>query len=250
MDPNAIYTKTAKGLAEAAKHRRSLPRECYAILLAVDGRCDLGQLRKKADGLAPEVVDECIWLLLREDLVRPLSATPEENLPPLVSSDMQSTELDPEEGVREWAAARRAARTLKENGYFANSRAGYEHAGPPDVLVVEDDPVIAQMEQSLLRRAGYEVRHAASGREADAQLAAVKPDLVVLDVVLPDTTGFDILRRLRADPAYRDLPVIMVTAQVGPEDIRRGLRDGADGYIFKPFRAETLVDCLRKVLAS
>ena len=117
------------------------------------------------------------------------------------------------------------------------------------ILVVEDDPTKAQVLEFLLHEHQYEVVIAADGDAALALLARQSlPDLVLLDVMLPGKDGFDILRHIRATPQLSELPVIMVTAQVSDEHVMRGLKEGADGYVFKPFKWDTLYGCIRNVL--
>jgi DNA-binding response OmpR family regulator len=118
----------------------------------------------------------------------------------------------------------------------------------PNILSVEDDPLVARLLTVLLGREGFGVTHVADGKATLHALEENPPDLVLLDVMLPDTTGFEILEWIRKHPGLSGLPAIMLTAQVGEEDVQRGLRAGADGYIFKPFKPEPLLECIRRVL--
>jgi two-component system OmpR family response regulator len=101
------------------------------------------------------------------------------------------------------------------------------------MLVVEDDPLLSEGLMRVLRRAGHEVEHAGGGRYADALLAAIKYDLVVLDIGLPDIDGFALLRRLRQRRATTS--VLVLTARDSVEDRVHGLDLGADDYLTKPF---------------
>jgi len=116
----------------------------------------------------------------------------------------------------------------------------------PQVLVVDDEPNIRELVQVALKFHGCSVTTAASGREALRQVEATRPDLIVLDVVMPDMDGFDVCRRLRA--AGNDVPVIFLTARDTSSDTVTGLAIGGDDYVTKPFSVEALVARVRAVL--
>jgi two-component system OmpR family response regulator len=116
----------------------------------------------------------------------------------------------------------------------------------PRVLVVDDEENIAFLVSSALRLDGYEIESAASGQETMARLGPFAPDLVVLDVMLPDVDGFTLLQRIRA--TGERMPVIFLTARDGTEDRVRGLTIGADDYVVKPFALEELLARVRSVL--
>jgi two-component system OmpR family response regulator len=128
----------------------------------------------------------------------------------------------------------------------ANGASGTTGAAEARILVVDDEPSITQLLQTALRYEGFEVSTAASGREALAQVEATNPDLVLLDVMLPDLDGFEVHKRLPGGPAR--LPVIFLTARRDTEDRVRGLTVGADDYVTKPFSLEELVARVRAVL--
>lgn len=116
------------------------------------------------------------------------------------------------------------------------------------ILVVDDDPAIGQMMQQVLSRSGYSVAVAASAREALDTLARSLPDLMLLDWMMPEVSGVDLVRRLRDDDAYKDIPVIMLTARGEEEDKIRGLDAGVDDFITKPFSARELMARIRAVM--
>ena len=117
------------------------------------------------------------------------------------------------------------------------------------ILLVEDDPDQAALGDLRVSMAGYRVRLARSCREMVMDLETQPlADLVLLDVMLPDGNGFGILACMRTDPRLALLPVIMLTALTGAEDIQRGLDLGADGYITKPYSKDLLIDTIRQVL--
>jgi two-component system, OmpR family, response regulator ResD len=115
------------------------------------------------------------------------------------------------------------------------------------VLVVDDEPTIAELVSRCLQRAGYRTLTAADGDEALDAAAAARPDLVVLDVMLPRVDGFEVLRRLRRQHGGGP-PVILLTARAEESDKVTGLRLGADDYVVKPFSLAELVARIDAVL--
>jgi DNA-binding response OmpR family regulator len=103
------------------------------------------------------------------------------------------------------------------------------------VLLVEDEPDVARLLGFNLGQAGYEVTHVERGLEALARARVDAPVVVVLDVMLPDMTGFEVCKRLRAEPETADAGVLMLTARSDPDDRITGLEVGADDYVVKPF---------------
>ena len=114
------------------------------------------------------------------------------------------------------------------------------------VLVVDDEPNIVDVISMALRFQGFTVESAGTGTEALSQVAAFRPDLIVLDVMLPDMEGFDVAKRLGAERAAT--PIIFLTARDAPEDKLRGLTSGGDDYVTKPFSLEELLARVRNVL--
>jgi two-component system OmpR family response regulator len=116
----------------------------------------------------------------------------------------------------------------------------------PQVLVVDDEPNIRELVQVALKFHGCSVTTAATGKAALQQAEADRPDLIVLDVMLPDLDGFEVCRRLRA--AGNEVPVIFLTARDTSSDTVTGLALGGDDYVTKPFSVEALVARVRAVL--
>ncbi len=116
------------------------------------------------------------------------------------------------------------------------------------ILLAEDEQHIAEMIVFKLTNGGHQVIRAHDGEEAILLVDRETPDLILLDVMMPVLTGFEVLRRLKADPARRTIPVIMVTAKGQERDVVRGLQDGATDYIVKPFSLKELAARVELVL--
>jgi two-component system phosphate regulon response regulator PhoB len=114
-------------------------------------------------------------------------------------------------------------------------------AQPERVLVVDDEPDIVALVAYHLVKAGYRVSTASSGPDAVAQAKAERPAMLVLDLMLPGMSGFEVLEQLRADEATRDVAVLLLTARKDEPDRIRGLSLGADDYLTKPFSPQELV---------
>ena len=114
------------------------------------------------------------------------------------------------------------------------------------ILVVDDEPNIVDVISMALRYQGFEIATAATGEEALAQVEAFRPQLIVLDVMLPDMEGFDVAERLGAQ--RNGIPIIFLTARDATEDKLRGLTTGGDDYMTKPFSLEELVARIRVIL--
>ena len=120
--------------------------------------------------------------------------------------------------------------------------------GKPTILVVEDEAPLLTLLRYNLEKQGFAVEEAADGQEALLRVAEGKPDLVLLDWMLPSLSGLEVCRQIRRRPATRDLPVIMVTARTEDQDAVRALDLGADDYITKPFAMDGLMARIRALL--
>jgi DNA-binding response OmpR family regulator len=119
-----------------------------------------------------------------------------------------------------------------------------ESEGKPRILIVEDHPIIAELVETRLRIEGMDPVKCPGGREALDFIGTQSFDAVILDIMMPDVDGYEVLRQIRARPATRELPVIFLTAKSTPADIEKGLAMGANYYITKPFSG---LDLVRKV---
>ena len=117
-----------------------------------------------------------------------------------------------------------------------------------NVLVVEDEPAIVELVSYSLREAGWDIRSADTAQGAWDSISRGKPDLVLLDWMLPDQSGLRLLSRLRGDRDFQEIPVIMLTAKSMEEDKIAGLNNGADDYVTKPFSPRELLARSRALL--
>ena len=102
------------------------------------------------------------------------------------------------------------------------------------VVIVEDEPDAAEMFGEMMRVTGFDVVKLNSSTPAISTITAEKPDLVILDIMMPDVSGLDVLRYMRGEPDLKDIPVILVSAKSMPTDIQEGMNAGASTYLTKP----------------
>jgi DNA-binding response OmpR family regulator len=121
---------------------------------------------------------------------------------------------------------------------------------PSRILIVDDEPSIVISLEYLMKREGFEVSVAADGEAALAAVAARPPDLVILDVMMPKLNGFEVCQRLRAEPAWRGVRILMLTAKGRETELQKGLALGADAYVTKPFSTRDLVAEVRRLLGG
>ncbi|MBL8326772.1 MAG: response regulator [Rubrivivax sp.] len=116
------------------------------------------------------------------------------------------------------------------------------------ILIADDEPSIVLSLEFVLQEEGYRVRVARDGVEALEAIAAERPDLLLLDVMLPRMNGFEVCQRLRAHPEWRALRVVMLSAKGRDVEVRKGLALGADAYVTKPFAIQDLLAEVRRQL--
>ncbi len=116
------------------------------------------------------------------------------------------------------------------------------------VLIADDDPIILNFLSALLKDKGYQVITAEDGHRTLQAALIYHPDVIVTDLVMPYMDGFEIIKILRGEPRLKDTPIIILSMKDKEEDIVKGLEEGADDYIIKPFNALELVTRIRKLL--
>jgi len=118
------------------------------------------------------------------------------------------------------------------------------------ILVVDDEPDIVKTLIKAIRRQGFDMVSAADGEEALERVKDSHPDLVILDVTMPKLDGIEVLQRIKGDPQTASLPVIMLTAKAGDEDMLKGYRYGANYYIPKPFKIAEVLEGIKMIFQS
>ncbi len=119
---------------------------------------------------------------------------------------------------------------------------------PEKILIVEDEESLLKLESILLTTKGYLVRGATTGTAALEAIAEEKPDLVLLDIMLPGLDGFSVCEKIKQNPETSHIPVILLTAKKTPEDLARGEAVGADQYITKPFKSAMVMDVIDRLI--
>jgi len=118
------------------------------------------------------------------------------------------------------------------------------------ILIVDDEPNIVAALEFLLQKNGYAVKVAANGEDALAQLDAFKPDLVLLDVMMPKVSGYEVCQRMRAQPQWRHIKIVMLSAKGREVEVSKGMSLGADLYVTKPFSSTELVATIDELLSG
>lgn len=116
------------------------------------------------------------------------------------------------------------------------------------ILIVDDEPNIVISLEFLMKKEGFQVAVAGDGEEALAKVASFEPDLVLLDVMMPKKSGFEVCEVLRADPARAALQIVMLTAKGRDTEVAKGLAMGANAYVTKPFSTKDLVAQVKTML--
>jgi len=119
---------------------------------------------------------------------------------------------------------------------------------PKKILIVDDEPNIVISLEFLMKKEGFEVAIANDGEDALAKVASFSPDLVLLDVMMPRKSGFEVCEALRADPDRSGLKIVMLTAKGRDTEVAKGLAIGADAYMTKPFSTKELLAMVKAML--
>ena len=259
MALEASYRRTEAGEEALRSEDTAIPVDFRRILAHIEGDTHANVIRGRLRRFPDRLIEG--WLAELEELgfieTTSASAAFDLNFEPVkdaAASGMDLVEI-PDELQQIADEAKAAGAALRGSGvYLATARLQNraplaKKASEIVVLLVEDDPDQAALADLRVSMAGYGVRLARDRRETLHDLET-RPaaDVVLLDVMLPDGDGFQILAAMRRHPKFALLPVIMLTALDSAEDIRRGLALGADGYLTKPYSKDILVDTIRKVL--
>lgn len=118
------------------------------------------------------------------------------------------------------------------------------------IVLAEDEPQIARLIEFKLKKEGYSVTWKENGEEALKAIKADKPDLILLDIMMPVMDGYEVLRRLKEDENLKSIPVVMLTARAQEKDVVKGIDMGAEDYITKPFHPAELLARVKRILGK
>ncbi len=121
-------------------------------------------------------------------------------------------------------------------------------AGKKKILLVEDEPNVIELMTIFLTRRGFEVFNVIEGPDVLEAVRKLRPDLIILDIMIPKLNGFEVCSLLKADPALKNIPVMILSALVQKNEIEMGIRMGADMYMTKPFQNSELIASVEKLL--
>ena len=257
---NAIYQRTLTGEAALHGDDAAIPADYRRLLAYLEGGAHVDVIRGSLREYSDALIDDWLSELLDLGFIEPVADADDTrvlSLEALVNDGVAFRilgELSREQPAAVDEAKEASANLQRKRAYLATGRLRNRARLPKTaaqciVLLVEDDPDQAALADLRVSMAGYNVRLARSRREMFTDLVArPAPDVVLLDVVLPDGDGFDMLAGMRRHPKFALIPVIMLTAKTGADDIRRGLSLGADAYVTKPYSKDVLADTIHQVL--
>lgn len=248
-----VYQLTHTGREAWESQDVAVPADYRRMLWLMDFHGHAGVIRDLLRQYPKHVLDE--WLAEMEELglIEQTLETLESEPAAFSSRDTDRTQAMEQAGLRQQADA--AGASLARTGaYVAADRLSQRPAQgktPADtvVLIVEDDPDQLALADLRVSMAGYKVRVASSVNAfLQSMLDEGAPDLLLLDVMLPDGDGFEVLAKMRRHPVLGSVPIVMLTSRNDAADIGKGLLLGADGYITKPYTKNILADVFRRVL--
>lgn len=250
-----VYALTDKGNAELRSAGTSLSAAELQVLVLIDGQATVAQIAQAARNLTPVEVNEIMRKLFGGSLITTATEPTSDGLEsgffsiavPAGFFSNTETQANPEidQGVS----------TLKQKGYYVRiarrpaAAREVKQGEQITILVVDDDPDLLKLLRTYMKMEGFAVRTAEKRDDIVAMFRQPPaPDLVLLDVQLPDANGFDVLAKMRQHPVLKAVPVIMLTGEATREAVIRGLQAGADGYVTKPFEPDHVVEAVKAVL--
>ena len=256
LDDSTILVLTREGENELHEAGTQLSPTQLEALVLIDGHASLAEVVKRAPASQQEAVRTSLRELVDKGFVSGLAQLQADGLDPGdFFTSLRSRPRTVEPGHEAEAEAAANERFLHENGYCVNvarrpkAKRTRAKGSRPMVLVIDDDPDICGLLQMYLKLEGFDSHAAGNREEILAELRRVPlPDVVILDVHLPDADGFDILHRMREHPALKGLPILMLTGEATREAVLKGILGGADGFITKPFDIHHLVRAVKTVL--
>lgn len=241
------FALTRRGQEELDRGQTRLTWSELELLVRIDSKLTLAQVQESMAGVEPSAF---VATFQRLHDLRLVCAVENDPFELRMQADLKTFSQVVGDGEGD-----AKVRSLNEAGFFvdiARERVrdqAIQANQPLTAIVVEDDPILAKFVQTFLGLDGFAVRTAATRAAVVTEFNRRPiPDLLLLDVHLPDVNGFEILQRVRAHPQLKDTPVLMLTGAATRGDVIKGIENGADGYVTKPFRADSLMRAVRTVL--
>lgn len=249
-----VFDLTPSGAKQLQDSQTALSAEDLELLILIDGRSPVLELQQRLRSIKANAVEKQFRSLMQRGLINYAAHQQSDSLD---FTGFFSTRLQPSADALAAVGgeATSGTSTLQQQGYYvriARSATGRRAPAPErklSVLIIEDEVHLGKLLETYLSLDGYDARVATNRAEIVAELRRPPlPDLVLLDVMLPDADGFDILAAIRRHPALAAVPVVMLTAKSTRESVLKGLAGGADGYITKPFEMDVLMKAIGVVL--
>jgi two-component system OmpR family response regulator len=253
-----VFSITAEGEKQLKDSATSLSSLEIRLLVLVNGASNVGQICSRATG-APSVASIAA---LRSLLAKKMISRADRSVPAMAEigiGDFLKTVtyyVGPAGPTPESEGeANEGVGYLKNQGYYvriarrALAARKPTHGGRFTAVIVEDEPHLAKLLRTFLAIEGFDARTAANRAEIlEALRKPPLPDLILLDVILPDADGFEILAKLRQHPAFTSCAIVMLTSMATREAVLKGIAGGADGYVTKPFEMDVLMKAVHTVL--
>jgi len=255
MAEKVIYRQTATGKEEISATPGNLGPNLKALLGMFDGQSTVEDLQKKLDKVPLDRLLAALDTLVKEGYLESMPSAPASdnldfaaymNRPTPMPTTKQKQDAE--------QATLTSMRALRQSGFFVNIITQSGKRIPPrsgdkySILIIDGDQANALTLARELIFAKFDVRSASRENEILTELSKPPPDLILMDVNLPDLVGIEILAKLREHPVFKSVPVIVVTAQAQHDDVVAALVYGANGFMTKPVEPKTLLDSVKSVL--
>jgi PleD family two-component response regulator len=255
MSEKIVYIQTPKGQEEVSSTPGNLGPNLKALLGMFDGQSTVEDLQRKLDKVPLDRLLAALDALVNEGYLEATTSAPAGddldfaafmNRPPPTPTTKQRQDAE--------QATLTSMRALRQSGFFVNIITRSGKRIPPrsgdkySILIIDGDQANALMLARELMLATFDVRSASRENEILAELSKPPPDLILMDVMLPDLVGIEILAKLREHPVFKSVPVIVVTTQAQHDDVVAALVYGANGFMTKPVHPGALLDSVKSVL--